>query len=101
LHEKQDDLWYVVGGNIQIVLYDARKESKTYRQTQVICAGDLYEPQLVLIPVGVAHGYRVLGEKHATLLYFTTKSYDAKDPDEKRIPFDDPEINFDWATKNK
>lgn len=21
--------------------------------------------------------------------------------DEKRIPFDDPEINFDWRTKNK
>ena len=101
LHEKQDDLWHVINGNMQIVLYDMRKDSKTYKQTQVIYAGDLYEPQLVVIPVGVAHGYRVLGNKPVTLVYFTTKSYDAKDPDEKRIPFDDPEINFDWTTTNK
>lgn len=100
-HEKQDDLWFVVDGNIQIVLYDLRKDSNTHKQTQVIYAGDLYEKQLVLIPSGVAHGYRVLGNEPATLLYFTTESYNSQDPDEKRISFDDPEIGFDWETKNK
>ena len=32
-------------------------------------------PIILLIPKGVAHGYRVLGEKPATIIYFTTESY--------------------------
>ncbi|MBI5065249.1 dTDP-4-dehydrorhamnose 3,5-epimerase family protein [Candidatus Woesearchaeota archaeon] len=100
-HEKQDDLWFMLNGNAQVVLYDLRKNSKTHKTTQVVYMGELYEPILLLIPKGVAHGYRVLGEKPATLLYFTTQSYDPKNPDEKRIQFDDPEIGFDWTTKNR
>lgn len=100
-HEKQDDLWFVLAGNAQIVLHDVRKDSPTYKQTDVLYAGELYEPKLILIPVRVAHGYRVLGNKPVIMVYFTTQPYNPKDPDEKRIPFDDPEIGFDWKTKNK
>ncbi len=100
-HEKQDDLWFMLNGNAQVVLHDLRKNSKTHKTTQVVYMGELYEPMLLLIPKGVAHGYRVLGEKSATLLYFTTQAYDPKNPDEQRIPFDDKEIGFDWTTKNR
>lgn len=100
-HEKQDDLWFVIKGNIQIVLYDLRESSTTYKETQVIYAGELYQQKLILIPKGVAHGYKVLGQKQAELIYFTTESYSPNNPDEKRIPFDDPKIGFDWTTKNK
>ena len=99
-HEKQDDLWYVADGMAQVVLHDLRKNSESYKQTQVIYAGE-DNPILILIPIGVAHGYRVLGDKPVMLFYHTTESYDPKNPDEKRIPFNDPEINFDWRTKNK
>lgn len=99
-HKKQDDLWFVSDGMAQVVLYDMRKDSPTYKQTQVIFAGD-ENPVLILIPVGVAHGYRVLGPKPVKLFYHTTESYDPKKPDEERIPFDDKEIGFDWATQNK
>lgn len=99
-HEKQDDLWYVASGMAQVVLYDMRKDSPTYKQTQVIIAGD-QNPVLIYIPIGVAHGYRVLGEKSVMLFYHTTMSYDPKNPDEKRIAFDDPEIGFDWVTQNR
>jgi dTDP-4-dehydrorhamnose 3,5-epimerase len=41
----------------------------------------------------------VLGNEPAGLLYHTTEAYDPADPDEERIPFDDPTIGFDWTTR--
>jgi dTDP-4-dehydrorhamnose 3,5-epimerase len=97
-HEKQDDLWFFPVGNAQVVLHDLRETSSTYRETDVFYMGEDY-PILLLIPQGVAHGYRVLGMTPAIIIYFTTESYDRDQPDEKRLPFDDPEIGFDWTTK--
>ncbi len=99
-HEQQDDIWFVAQGMAQIVLHDMRPDSSTAKETQVIYAGE-DNPVLIKIPIGVAHGYRVLGPKPVILFYHTTKPYDAKNPDEKRIPFDDPGIGFDWTTKNR
>lgn len=99
-HKKQDDIWFCVSGNIQVVLYDRRPRSKTKDETQIFYLGD-DNPKIVFIPKGVAHGYRVLGEKSAVLVYFTTQSYNPASPDEERILFDDPDINFDWQTKNR
>lgn len=99
-HRKQYDVWFPIKGSIQIVLYDLRKDSSTFKQTQVIYAGE-DNPSLILIPPGVAHGYRVLGSQRAGLFYHTSEAYDPNNPDEERIPFDDPKVNFDWQTKNK
>lgn len=99
-HEKQDDLWFFPSGNAQVVLYDLREGSPTKGMTDVYYLGE-NNPILLFIPRGVAHGYRVLGEKPAVIIYFTTESYNRESPDEKRIPWDDPEINFDWETKNR
>lgn len=99
-HKYQDDLWFCLAGNMQVVLYDRRPRSKTKGETQIFYLGE--DSQIiVLIPKGVAHGYRVLGEKSVKLINFTTKSYNPKNPDEERIPFDDPKINFDWETVNR
>jgi dTDP-4-dehydrorhamnose 3,5-epimerase len=97
-HEKQEDLWFFPSGNAQVVLHDLRPDSPTYRQTDVFYMGE-DKPILLLIPRLVAHGYRTLGEKPAVIIYFTTEHYDPKDPDEKRIPHDDPGIGFCWETK--
>ncbi|MCY0877798.1 MAG: dTDP-4-dehydrorhamnose 3,5-epimerase family protein [Firmicutes bacterium] len=97
-HERQDDLWFFPVGAAQVVLYDRRPESPTRGVTQVLYAGEDY-PVLIVIPVGVAHGYRVLGAKPLMIVYFTTESYRRDDPDEKRIPWNDPEIGFNWETQ--
>lgn len=97
-HEKQDDLWFFPAGNAQVVLHDLREGSPTKGTTEVLYMGE-DNPLLVLIPRGVAHGYRTLGEKPAVIVYFTTESYDPSNPDEKRLRYDDPAIGFDWATK--
>ncbi|MED4080642.1 dTDP-4-dehydrorhamnose 3,5-epimerase family protein [Halalkalibacterium halodurans] len=99
-HDEQDDLWYFPSGNAQVVLHDLRPNSKTAGITDVYYMGE-ENPILLLIPKGVAHGYRVLGGKPATIIYFTTKSYNRESPDEKRLAWDDPSINFDWTTKHR
>lgn len=99
-HKKQDDLWYIVSGLAQVVLYDQRKNSKTYKQTDVYYMGDNNRIAL-LIPKGVVHGYRVLGNQPLMLINCVTQAYNAANPDEQRLTFDDPEINFDWTTKNR
>ncbi|MBE3599395.1 MAG: dTDP-4-dehydrorhamnose 3,5-epimerase family protein [Limnochordaceae bacterium] len=97
-HERQDDLWFFPAGNAQVVLHDLREGSPTKGETNVFYMGE-DNPMLLLIPAGVAHGYRTLGEKPAVIVYVTTESYDPDHPDEKRIPYDDPSIGFDWRTK--
>lgn len=97
-HEKQDDLWFFPSGNAQVVLHDLRDSSSTKGKTDVYYLGE-ENPIMLLIPKGIAHGYRVLGEKPATIIYFTTKSYDRENPDEKRIEWNDPSIGFNWDTK--
>ncbi|MEW5595831.1 dTDP-4-dehydrorhamnose 3,5-epimerase family protein [Peribacillus frigoritolerans] len=99
-HEKQDDLWFFPSGNAQVVLFDLREGSSTKGETDVYYMGE-ENPIMLLIPKGVAHGYRVLGQKPATILYFTTESYNPINPDEKRIDWDDSEIGFSWETANK
>lgn len=94
-HERQDDLWFVATGKIMIVLYDLRTRSKTSGQTEIIEAGaDDYK--VLMIPAGVAHGYKVVSDDPVLMFYHTTESYDPKNPDEKRIPYNDPKIGFDW-----
>lgn len=95
-HEHQDDLWFVASGKALVVLHDLRKDSPTFGKTQVLEAGT-DEYKLIFIPIGVAHGFKALGNDPVLLFYHTTRSYDPAHPDEKRMPFDDPTINFDWA----
>ena len=97
-HKRQDDIWFFPVGNAQVVLHDMREDSPTKGETNVFYLGE-DNPQIVVIPVGVAHGYRVLGNTPAVIVYFTTESYDPKNPDEYRLAWDDPSIGFDWNTQ--
>jgi len=97
-HHKQDDLWFVATGKAKIVLYDLRKNSLTFKKTQVILAGE-NNYKLVLIPKGIAHGYQVLSKEPVLLFYHTTETYNSKKPDEERISWDSPEIGFNWEKK--
>lgn len=99
-HKKQTDVWFVASGMAQIVLYDLREDSPTRGETDVFYLGEQNRAAL-LIPPGVAHGYRVLGGKPVKLFYHTDQIYDPQNPDEERLAFDDPTIGFDWSTKNR
>lgn len=95
-HRRQDDVWFVSSGKALIVLYDRREDSPTYGQTETLTAGT-DDWKVIVIPAGVVHGYAVLGDQPVMLFYHTTESYNARQPDEERIPYDDPTVGFDWS----
>lgn len=99
-HKKQDDLWFFPVGNARVVLYDLREDSPTYKTTEQYFMGE-DNPGTLLIPIGVAHGYQVLGNEPVVITYVTTESYDPAHPDEERFDWNDPEIGFDWSIENK
>src|SRR4030042_2089181 len=97
-HKKQTDVWFVASGMAQVVLFDLRENSPTYKETNVFYLGE-ENRSILLIPPGVTHGYRVLGTEPVKLFYHTDQVYDPQNPDEERLLFDDPSIGFDWNTK--
>jgi len=99
-HRHQWDIWFFVSGMAQAVMHDLRPKSRTAGRTDVLYMGER-RPLVVAIPPLVAHGYRVLGTEPCGLIYHTTEHYDPADPDEERIPHDDPRIGFDWETKHR
>jgi len=99
-HKKQDDFFFVVSGEAMVVLYDRRDNSPSYGKTQVIFTGE-NKPLLIFIPKGIAHGYKVLGEKPVLMFYHMTESYDAKSPDEQRIDPYDENIGFNWDIQSR
>ncbi len=94
-HKYQDDLWFVATGKAMVVLHDLRPDSPTHGETQVIFAGE-DDYKLIVIPVGVAHGYKVVSKTPVILFYHTTEHYNPDNPDEERLPYNDPQIGFDW-----
>ena len=54
------------------------------------------KPWQIRIPPGVGHGYKVIGEGAAMLVYVTDHLYNPKD--EGRIPYNDSSIAYDWET---
>jgi dTDP-4-dehydrorhamnose 3,5-epimerase len=98
-HLGQQDVWYCPHpSKAKFVLLDVRKESPTFGRAQVVVAGD-GQDLLVRIPEGVAHGYRPLTTPCA-LLYIVTRTFDPKDPDEYRIPWDHPAVRELWDVPN-
>jgi dTDP-4-dehydrorhamnose 3,5-epimerase len=97
-HKNQTDLWAPASGMFQVVLVDLREDSKTFGVKNTIYLGALRTWQ-VLIPPGVGHGYKVIGETPGMLVYVTNRLYDPKD--EGRIAYNDPSIQYDWETQHK
>jgi len=93
IHRIQTDWWYVACGLLKVALYDTRPESQTHRTTMEILLGEHQPGRVLRVPPGVAHGCKALsGPVH--LFYVTSHVYNPAD--EGRIPFDDPEIGYDW-----
>ena len=97
-HRYQTDLWVPAQGMFQIALVDLRPGSSTYGAKNTLYAGDKKTWQ-VLIPPGVGHGYKVIGESAAMLVYVTNRLYNPQD--EGRIAHNDASIAYDWELQHK
>lgn len=97
-HRQQTDFWVPAAGLLQVALVDMRVDSATYGTKNTLFAGTL-RPWQILIPPGVAHGYKVIGEQASMLVYVTDRTYDPSD--EGRIPYNDASIAYDWELQHK
>lgn len=97
-HKFQTDFWVPVAGLLQVALVDLRRESGTFGVKNTLYIGAL-RPWQLLIPSGVAHGYKVIGDQPSVLVYVTNRIYDPAD--EGRIPYNDAGIAYDWELQHK
>ena len=97
-HLHQTDCWTPVRGLLQVALVDLRLGSPTFGLRNTMYLGPL-RPWQLLIPPGIAHGYKVVGSEESVLVYMTDRFYNPQD--EGRIPYNDPSINYDWETQHK
>ncbi len=93
----QGKLVGVFSGRIWDVAVDIRPNSPTYGQCYAIeLSGE--NGLLLWIPPGFAHGFCVLGDTPADIVYKVTAPYGKNG--EGGIRFDDPEFGIDWPVKD-
>jgi dTDP-4-dehydrorhamnose 3,5-epimerase len=91
-HQKQTDHWYVVKGNLKVGLMDDDRNVRWVYLTQD-------DRRTLSIPPGVWHGYMVLGNEEAILMYYITEKYNLQNPDEERLSVE--AAGVDWSVPIK
>ena len=94
---KQGKLVGVTRGRVLDVAVDIRSNSPTFgKHVAVELSGE--NGKLFWIPEGFAHGFAVLGEEPADMLYKITANYNPAG--EGGIKFDDEELGINWQISN-
>ena len=88
----QDDLFVCLRGMVRVVLLD-RESGDTYS----VDIGD-DNPVAVYVPGRLAHGFEALTD--AIFCYEVTEEYNADDPDEHEVPWNDPRVRHLWSTQS-
>ncbi|MDR2651535.1 MAG: dTDP-4-dehydrorhamnose 3,5-epimerase family protein, partial [Prevotellaceae bacterium] len=84
----------IISGKVHDVILDIRKESATYGKFFDIELSE-NSPKALYIPIGCAHGYKVLSD-NAIVMYMATQEHSAKD--DTGIRYDS--FGFDWGIEN-
>jgi dTDP-4-dehydrorhamnose 3,5-epimerase len=87
----QDDLFVCLSGMVRVVVLD-RETGETFCED----IGD-DNPAAIYVPGVNAHGYEALTD--ALFVYLVTEEYDAANPDEHGVPWDDPRVKHLWSTE--
>lgn len=90
LHQKQEDRFLVVSGEVVVSIADYRKDSETQGVLNLFYIRPLIDPYIVLIPKGTLHGFLSVGDSDAILLNFPTQVYNPED--ELRVSYDEANI---------
>jgi dTDP-4-dehydrorhamnose 3,5-epimerase len=92
-HERgQDDVFVCLSGMVRVVVLD-RTTGETFSED----VGD--DNRVAIYVPGIhAHGYEALTD--ALFMYLVTEEYDAADPDENSLPWDDARVRHLWSTSS-
>jgi dTDP-4-dehydrorhamnose 3,5-epimerase len=92
-HERgQDDLFVCLSGMVRVVVLD-RGSGETFTED----IGD-DNPVALYVPGTLAHGYEALTD--CLFAYLVTAEYDAGNPDEHGVPWDDGRVRHLWSTSS-
>ncbi|HEX8495471.1 MAG TPA: dTDP-4-dehydrorhamnose 3,5-epimerase family protein [Pyrinomonadaceae bacterium] len=91
VHKEHEDRYFILQGEMEVVLYDERADSPTYGLVAKIVMSE-YRRRLMNIPAGVWHADRNLGSKDVVVVNFPTIQYDHTKPDKCRLPLDTDHI---------
>ena len=92
-HERgQDDLFLCLQGMVRVVVLD--------RDSGEAFCEDIGDGNFagVYVPGHLAHGFEALTD--VLMLYLVSEEYDAADPDEHGIPWNDPRVVDLWSTRS-
>lgn len=92
-HLIQSQWNYVVSGRIKVVLYDDRKNSKTFKESMEFLVGENESAKAYFFPCGVLHGYMCLNGP-MNIVYVTSSTYDITD--EIRKSDSDIDFSYKW-----
>ena len=98
-HKQQSDHFVCLHGMAKVVLYDARPGSPTQGKVNEFFMGE-ERPMLLKIPPLVVHGFKGISPEMTLIVNVPTDTYHYDEPDEYRLPWDSPEIPYDWERKN-
>jgi dTDP-4-dehydrorhamnose 3,5-epimerase len=94
-HKRQHDNVTVVFGMLKLVLFDNREQSPTHGELNEFFFGE-HNPLLIHIPAGVYHGWKCISRDEAIAVNCVSEAYDYNNPDEYRLPYNSPDIPYDW-----
>jgi dTDP-4-dehydrorhamnose 3,5-epimerase len=96
LHKTHEDRYFILQGDMDLVLYDPRPESSTYGD---ICKISMSESnrRLVNIPKFVWHAEQNIGERDVVVIDLPTEPYNHEKPDKYRLPIDTPLIPYSFG----
>ena len=92
----QDDLCAPIRGTFQLALADLRPHSPTFGRKNTLYLGE-HAPWRVLIPPGVAYGYRVVSPEWGVLVRATES--DCQPSALGCLPHDHPGLAYDWSAE--
>jgi dTDP-4-dehydrorhamnose 3,5-epimerase len=96
LHKLHEDRYFLMHGELEIVLYDVRPESPTFKEvSKVTLTG--HRRRLVNIPAYVWHADRNIGSSDVVVVNFPTTPYDHASPDKYRLPLDTDLIPYSFG----
>lgn len=93
IHRRHEDRYFLLFGEMELVLYDERPESSTNGLVAKLFLSE-FQRKIVNIPAGVWHAVRNVGLKDAVVVNFPTIPYDHTDPDKFRLPLDTDRIPY-------
>jgi dTDP-4-dehydrorhamnose 3,5-epimerase len=93
LHRRHEDRYFILFGELEVVLYDEREDSPTRGLVSRIFL-DEKRRRLMNIPAGIWHADHNPGTRDAVVVNFPTIPYDHAAPDKVRLPLDSDRIPF-------